>query len=277
MRSYDETFERVMAGRDSYMRRKKERRKAGLTALAVIVIVAASVTGIKYRQRIKTEPAGVFTQAAIETDNTSPETADQKAANDVYTEESGPTYEETTAPDSTAGQEQRIISGENTETQAVPQTADEADCLTTTRANTVENETAPEKVYIYHISEGKYENYVPGKVIDEDQVGEKIGAVTVTGGWKVFGKINSRETLSADVYYIKGVSDDVAVCVKFNDKSYALTTTHYYVLINPDADATPVRDYDIGNVSAYAEKTEYYENEYGTFVVNYTSDYTIPE
>ena len=104
-----------------------------------------------------------------------------------------------------------------------------------------------------------------------------IGAVTVTGGWKVFGKINSRETLSADVYYIKGVSDDVAVCVKFNDKSDALTTTHYYVLINPDADATPVRDYDIGNVSAYAEKTEYYENEYGTFVVNYTSDYTIPE
>ena len=77
-------------------------------------------------------------------------------------------------------------------------------------------------------------------MIDEDQVGEKIGAVTVTGGWKVFGKINSRETLSADVYCIKGVSDDVAVCVKFNDKSDALTTTHSYV-------------------------------------VNYTSNYTIPE
>ena len=110
-------------------------------------------------------------------------------------------------------------------------------------------ETAAYMNYTYCINSGKYKDYCPGKVIDKEMVGEKIGSVTVTGYWEGFGAVSGnktqKETLSADVYYIKGVSDDVAVCLKFKDKGDALTTDHYYVVINPKADYTPVRDYCI--------------------------------
>ena len=117
--------------------------------------------------------------------------------------------------------------------------------------------------YTYCINSGKYKDYCPGKVIDKEMVGEKIGSVTVTGYWEGFGAVSEnktqKETLSADMYYIKGVSDDVAVCLKFKDKGDALTTDHYYVVINPKADYTPVRDYCIT-----VPETQIAEGEYVT-------------
>jgi hypothetical protein len=101
--------------------------------------------------------------------------------------------------------------------------------------------------YVYSIDEGPFSSYMAGKVIDEAQIGEKLEAVSVTAGWRnnTDGTMLSQETLRGAVYSIREVSTDVAVALKFLDKGDALTTTHYYVILNPDADLSAVSEYVI--------------------------------
>ena len=106
------------------------------------------------------------------------------------------------------------------------------------------NESAFSETYVYNVSDGKFSTYVSGKVISEDKIDSKIDDVSVSAGWK--NNANewlTTETLRAEVYLINDISKDVAVALKFIDKGDALTTTHYYVIMNPDADLTPVKDY----------------------------------
>ena len=104
-----------------------------------------------------------------------------------------------------------------------------------------------ESGYFYQINEGAYSAYVGGKVIAEDKIGNKIVDVNLTAGWKDDkGEWKSEtEALRGEVYTTNGVSNDVAVALKFIDKGEAVTTTHYYVIMNPAADLTPVKDYII--------------------------------
>lgn len=104
--------------------------------------------------------------------------------------------------------------------------------------------------YFYKVDEGDFSTYIGGKVINKDKLGEKISDVTVTAGWETWVGENltetvTTETLRAEVYSIDGVSNDVAVALKFIDKGEAVTTTHYYVILNPDADLSAVKDYII--------------------------------
>jgi len=101
--------------------------------------------------------------------------------------------------------------------------------------------------YVYSIDDGPFSSYVAGKVMDEERVGSRIEAVTLTAGWRnnTDGTMISQETLRGEVYVIKGISKDVAVALKFLDKGEALTTTHYYVIMAPDADLSAVADYVI--------------------------------
>ena len=137
-----------------------------------------------------------------------------------------------------------------------------AQAQTAVETTTVAAETVVSMNYTYVINSGKYKDYCLGKVIEKDKVGDKIGSVTVTGYWEGFGAVSEnktqKETLSADVYQIEGVSDNVAVCLKFNDKGDALTTNHYYVAINPKADYSPVREYLIAvpNTKIAEENTD---------------------
>ena len=106
-----------------------------------------------------------------------------------------------------------------------------------------------EKYYDYGISNGAFATYINGKVIDAEKVGTKLESVTVTGGWKnEAGEWISTEALNAEVYAIEGVSNDVAVALKFIDQGEAVTTTHYYVIMNPNADLTAVEDYIIAPI-----------------------------
>ncbi len=111
----------------------------------------------------------------------------------------------------------------------------------------IDNEYQYESGYFYQINEGAYSTFVGGKVIAEDKIGNKIADVNLTAGWKNDqGEWKSEtETLRGEVYAINGVSNDVAVALKFIDKGEAVTTTHYYVIMNPNADLTPVKDYII--------------------------------
>ena len=101
-----------------------------------------------------------------------------------------------------------------------------------------------EKYYDYVINNGAFATYINGKVIDANKVGSKLESVTVTGGWKnEAGEWISTEALNAEVYAIEGVSGDVAVALKFVDQGEAVTTTHYYVMMNPNADLRDVEEY----------------------------------
>ncbi len=118
-----------------------------------------------------------------------------------------------------------------------------------------QSETRYSESYVYAVESGKFSSYVGGKVIAEDKIGERIADVSVTAGWRNGeGEHLTNETLRAQVYLIESVPADVAVALKFNDKGDALTTTHYYVIMNPEADLNSVEDYII----AYRNAGEYY-------------------
>ncbi len=106
------------------------------------------------------------------------------------------------------------------------------------------------KRYFYKVDEDPFSTYDGGRVISEDKLGDKISDVTVTAGWETWiggtlEKTVSTENLRAEVYSIDGISNDIAVALKFIDKGEAVTTTHYYVIMNSDADLTAVEDYII--------------------------------
>ena len=132
---------------------------------------------------------------------------------------------------------------------AEPTTSGGNDNTTTTPNNDKttqpSHEAALSEAYFYNVSEGVFSTYILcGKVISEDKIGSKIDDVSVSAGWK--NNANewlTTETLRAEVYLINDISKDVAVALKFIDKGDALTTTHYYVIMNPEADLTPVKDY----------------------------------
>ena len=133
--------------------------------------------------------------------------------------------------------------------------------------------------YVYNVSDGEFSTYVSGKVISEDKIDYKIADVSVSAGWKnSFDEQLTTETLRAEVYLIKGISKDVAVALKFIDKGDALTTTHYYVIMNPEADLTPVKEYLIRplepNNTGDEVAGEIVGNELAEeYVVEYTSQF----
>ena len=101
--------------------------------------------------------------------------------------------------------------------------------------------------YVYTVDSGEFAPYVQGRVINEKYVGEKIDNVTVTAGWvRPEGLPQAeKEHARAEIYEITGVPTDTAVAIKFLDKLEAQTTDFYYVIMNPDADLTPVQPYVI--------------------------------
>jgi hypothetical protein len=108
-------------------------------------------------------------------------------------------------------------------------------------------ETAFYMSYVYRIADGAYADYTPGRVISAERIGEKLCDALVTGGWQYAGgDMPETEELRCEVYRITGVDPSVAVCIRFLDKSDALTTDHYYVQYNPAADQnTLISDYII--------------------------------
>lgn len=120
----------------------------------------------------------------------------------------------------------------------------------TTQSVTSNEFSGYKKSYFYKVDDDNFSSYIGGKVINKDKLGEKISDVTVTAGWETWvgeklTETVSTENLRAEVYSIDGVSNDVAVALKFIDKGEAVTTTHYYVILNPDADLSSVKEYII--------------------------------
>ncbi len=101
--------------------------------------------------------------------------------------------------------------------------------------------------YEYSVDAGRFSSYVQGRSISDKKVGGKLEDVTVTAGWvRAEGLPQAeKEHARAEIYIIEGVSTDVAVAIRFVDELEAQVTTMYYVIMNPEADLTPVQDYII--------------------------------
>ena len=101
--------------------------------------------------------------------------------------------------------------------------------------------------YLYSIDEGPFADYIGGKVIEAEKLGEKLGDVTLTAGWKDHGYDVwlTRECLRGELYAIRGIDAGVAVALRFLDKGDAVTLEHYYVILNPEADLSSVEEYVI--------------------------------
>ena len=99
--------------------------------------------------------------------------------------------------------------------------------------------------YIWRVSKEKYSSYENGRVIEAEKIGKLLEKVRVNAGWvsSLGGSVLLTEYGDAEIYLIEGVSPDVGVAVKFLDKFEALTTEHYYALLNPDADPGPLEQY----------------------------------
>jgi hypothetical protein len=110
----------------------------------------------------------------------------------------------------------------------------------------VTGELKYESRYVYHVDRGAFSDYVGGKVIAEDKIGDKLEDVSVIGGWKnSYDEWVYTETLRGELYAVADISADVAVALKFIDQGEAVTTTHYYVIMNPNADLSSVAEYII--------------------------------
>ena len=67
-------------------------------------------------------------------------------------------------------------------------------------ATTEAPEGAFEKTYYYSLYNSEYSDYISGKVITPDKVGEKIGDATVTAGWKYAdGSVPVTEQLRCEI------------------------------------------------------------------------------
>ncbi len=129
-------------------------------------------------------------------------------------------------------------------------------------AGTLHEDSSFESSYQVTVREAPYAAYQSTYVCDPALVGEKLGEVTVLGGWYQLhygsdgtaqtesGPEGGGEILRAEVYGIRGVSPDTAVCLKYLDKSEALTTDRYYSFLNPDKAFWTLADFLAGTVAA---------------------------
>lgn len=110
---------------------------------------------------------------------------------------------------------------------------------------TAHDEIAIYSKWFFEIQDSPYSGYSSGSVIDATLVGDKIGEVTVKKYNHIYPE-NKDEDISykkAVLYEIKGVSPEVAVCLKYTEKGAVSNTENYYRYAKTDIDAATLAEY----------------------------------
>lgn len=110
---------------------------------------------------------------------------------------------------------------------------------------TAHDEIAIYSKWFFEIQDFPYSGYSSGNIIDEALVGAEIGEVTVKQYNHIYPK-NKDEDISykkAVLYEIKGVSPEVAVCLKYTEKGKVSNTESYYRYAKTDIDAATLAEY----------------------------------
>lgn len=215
-----------------------------LAACFAVVLIVAVVAGPIMSGNRNIAPS-------VDSGNINP-VIDNSATNTSFNIEETSAQANSEEPDISVSNEEITPSESNNETNPPVQNEETHPAVNneTTQPITANEFSGYKESYFYKVDEGKFSTYIGGKVINEDMLGEKISDVTVTAGWETWvgetiTETVSTENLRGEVYSIDGVSNDVAVALKFIDKGEAVTTTHYYVILNPDADLSSVKEYII--------------------------------
>lgn len=216
MKNYEEVTRDLLERRDRYVTQQKARQKRGLrvvVSLCCMCIVALFGVGVWQSGMFGVTPQIVSPTETIGESNI------------------------TTTTTIFISEELGFIVNDHTTTTAAP-------------VIIPDKEGALYKYYDYRIEAGIFSSYVNGKVIAEDKLDGELGDVTVMAGWKATdGSWLSEEHLRAELHSITGVATDVAVAIKFLDKGDGVTDTHYYVIMNPEADLSVVEEYIIDSIT----------------------------
>ncbi len=215
-----------------------------LAACFAVVLIVAVVAGPIMSGNRNIAPS-------VDSGNINP-IIDNSATNTSFNIEETSAQANSEEPDISVSNEEITPSESNNETNPpVPNEETHPAVNNETTQSVTSNEfSGYKKSYFYKVDDDNFSSYIGGKAINKDKLGEKISDVTVTAGWETWvgeklTETVSTENLRAEVYSINGVSNDVAVALKFIDKGEAVTTTHYYVILNPDTDLSSVKEYII--------------------------------
>lgn len=215
-------------------RKKKMRTVCTICSCFVICIAAFGMMGIS-----------IFnTNMPLLTEKDSTTNIQTTAASDKTENTTANTVVSTTVRNETTPTDNKV-NQESKPPVFIPPDMD-VDSINTTQPNKdATGEVQIESKYVFYMTIGPYASYQGGKVIAAEKVSEKIGDTTVTAGWKASNSstLSKAETLRAEVFAIKNISPEIAVCIRFIDKGEAVNTEHYYVRTNPHADLSEVEDY----------------------------------
>lgn len=234
--------------RRSFFQQKKRRIRIIGTVCSCMIVVLMAV-GFGSGNWFQRSPAVVLTQTESNDNN-----KQEPSSSEVPTTVSGVLPPETKPAESTSIQpnnptKDRQTTSAKDNTPSKTTKASEPTSSTNVPlvdSTTKAQESILEKAYVYSINDPAYSTYIFGKVIDSSKVGEKIGDATVTAGWKFAdGTMPDTEQLRCEIFRINDIDPETAVCIKFKDKGEALTTDHYYVHYNGEADLSAVSDYVI--------------------------------
>lgn len=238
-------------------RRHRSRRKQLLGALCCCIVVAAAAFGFGARKWFRQTPVGIPSETGI-----ADHTMTQAPSSETPSAVSGFVPPETQAPSASSAQTPGAEQGRQSipvrdETQNQP-TQESESSPALSPAGVAVTEAAEglfERSYRYALNGAVYSSYIPGRVIAPDKVGEKIEDSSATAGWKYAdGTMPVTEKLRCEVYQIKNVDPETAICIRFLDQSEALTTDHYYVQLNALADLSTVSDYIISAEGSEGEE-----------------------
>ena len=252
-----------IAGIRQSFQRYRTRRITGVGALCVCLLAALSAAALRLPNVFPKTPATLPPTSTLSqpVPTTEPGTTRSDQHNETTSGDAaaattgrGTVQEETARPQ--AGEPTRGAAAEaGTEPAApVPETTDgsEAEPAPTTNPATVpEHEAAFYCLYTYSIVGSAFSSYLPGKVVDEAMVGDRLeDAAATTRYVYADGRIQEDETLRCEIFALTDVDPEVAVCVRFIDKGKGLTTDHYYLLYDPGTD-TSASEADRAAIEAY--------------------------
>ena len=256
-----------IAGLRQSFKRYRARRITGVGALCVCLLAALfaaalRLPGVFQQTPVVIPPDATLSQPVLATEagttrpgrNNEPTTGDPAAA----ATERGQTQEEPTRPPT--GEPASGTAPENrTEPAApAPETTDggQAEPAPATNPTTAPaDEAAFYCRYTYFLDGSAFSDYLPGKVVVEAMVGDRLEDATATGVYiYADGRTEEDETLRCEIFALTGVSPEVAVCVRFIDKGKGLTTNHYYLMYHPAADTSAIEAYLIPEPSYSGEE-----------------------
>ncbi|MBE6763853.1 MAG: hypothetical protein E7553_05840 [Ruminococcaceae bacterium] len=266
MKNYEEITNDLLERRDRYVVQQKLKRKKGLhvvASLCCVCIVALFGFGVWQSGEFDTAPPMILVDPSVSVEKEpsgSDNSGQGNGAQNTIPQKTETTHSDETSP--TESTTATSIDNSITTTTTLfisEEVIIDIDSHTTTAAPIVvpDDEATLYKYYDYYVDNGAFSSYMNGKVINESKLGNKLDEVTVTAGWKATdGTWLSKEYLRAELYSITGVASDVAVALKFLDKGEAITTSHYYVIMNPVADLSSVEDYVIDPIAPNASGEE---------------------